>query len=206
MSDEYVLCVPSSIDLPTGFIPYSNATFVDIMQCAVHYRPRPAVETDSSYKQIATYCMVFSVRVRKDLAMESEGFLAYQRPHRGQESRLDSLWSIGIGGHVNYDDMVGKSTYQGIESAFLRELSEEIEYDQSELKRPALLGFINDDSNDVGRHHIGIAGMMTVRPGSLRVNAEFPAWTWLNSGRMVEDIDKYESWSQILIRDYLRKH
>jgi predicted NUDIX family phosphoesterase len=205
MSEEYVLCVPSSIDLPTGFIPYSKATFLNILRYAVHYRPRPAVETDMNYKQIATYCMVFSVRVREDLAMESEGFLAYQRPHKGTESRLDSLWSIGIGGHVNYEDMQSRTPYQGIENAFRRELAEEIEYEQSEFERPVLLGFINDNSNDVGRHHIGIAGLMTVRPGSLRVNAEFPAWIWLNSCPSSEYINKYESWSQILIRDYLGK-
>lgn len=205
MRDEYVLCVPSSIDLPTGFIPHSEAIFLDILRHATHYMHRPRVETNPKYKQIATYCMVYSFRFTRDLTTESEGLLAYQRPHKGMESRLDSLWSIGIGGHVNYDDMMGRETYQGIEHAFRRELTEEVEYPYSDWKRPDIIGFINDDSNDVGRHHIGIVGMIIVPPGSLKVHAEFPAWTWLNICPSSKDIPKYESWSQILIRDFLGK-
>jgi predicted NUDIX family phosphoesterase len=205
MSDEYVLCVPSSIDLPSGFIPYSKATFFDILRYAVHFRPRSEVETDSGYKQIVTYCMVFSLRLSKDLSIEHGGFLAYQRPHRGSESRLNSLWSIGIGGHVNYVDMLGKLPYLGIEDACRRELVEEINYNDAELKRPIFAGFINDDSNDVGRHHIGIVGMMSFYPGLLQVNPEFPDWSLVTPGQLYEEIDKYESWSQILIRDYLCK-
>jgi predicted NUDIX family phosphoesterase len=106
---------------------------------------RDLAEDDPGHKQIIPYCL-FHHRGR---------ILQYVRGKKGGEARLHALASIGIGGHVNREDAgaghLGESTYlQGV----AREIREEVAFEGAFRQR--VVGLLNDDSNAVGRVHLGV--------------------------------------------------
>ena len=101
------------------------------------FRPRAALETDPSWKQIVPYLVL-----RDDARI----FLR-QRTRAGGDARLHDRWSIGIGGHVEQGD----GDHLG---GLRREWEEEIEADF--LPRWRLVGLLNDDATPVGAVHLGL--------------------------------------------------
>jgi predicted NUDIX family phosphoesterase len=109
--------------------------------------PRSQAEKDPSYKQLIPYVI-----------MAHKGrYLSYVRGKRAGESRLMGLRSIGIGGHINpRDDMplFSDNFYEAYLSAVKREVAEEVSVETTHTDR--IVALLNDESNDVGRVHLGI--------------------------------------------------
>lgn len=109
------------------------------------FMERSKAEEDPSFKQIIPYAL-----------FHFEGrFLHYTRGKSGGESRLHAQGSVGIGGHINpvdeRADPLGRETYQaGVE----REVAEEIRMTGGHRNR--IVGLLNDDSNEVGKVHLGV--------------------------------------------------
>ncbi|MDB4653026.1 hypothetical protein OAE39_01995 [Akkermansiaceae bacterium] len=109
------------------------------------FMDRGQAEEDPSFKQIIPYAL-FHHKGR---------YLHYTRGKSGGESRLHSQGSLGIGGHINpideRADPLGRETYlAGVE----REIEEELNISGGHQNR--IVGLLNDDSNDVGKVHLGI--------------------------------------------------
>jgi len=109
------------------------------------FMDRGQAEEDPSFKQIIPYAL-----------FHHEGrYLHYTRGKSGGESRLHAQGSIGIGGHLNpvdaRHDPLGRETYlAGVE----REIDEELHIVGAHKNR--IVGLLNDDSNDVGKVHLGV--------------------------------------------------
>jgi predicted NUDIX family phosphoesterase len=112
-----------------------------------HFLPRSKAEKDPTYKQLIPYVI-----------MAHDGkFLTYVRGRRAGETRLVGLRSIGIGGHINpRDDMplFNDNFYQAYLTAVEREVAEEVSVETTHTDR--VVALLNDESNDVGRVHLGI--------------------------------------------------
>lgn len=112
------------------------------------YIKRGLAEKDPSLKQPIAYSIILNKDLKK--------VFAYQRALKDKEyheKRLQGKLSWGIGGHIEKIDI--KVNQNPIYSSLLRELEEEIEMGDNSSS-PKVLGYINDDSNDVGRVHFGI--------------------------------------------------
>ena len=84
----------------------------------------------------------------------SQKTFAYERAlkkSRSFEKRLHGKWSFGVGGHIEKTDAEESNP---ILASLLRELDEEVSFNM--LGKPKLLGYINDDSTEVGKVHFGI--------------------------------------------------
>jgi predicted NUDIX family phosphoesterase len=109
------------------------------------FMDRGKAEEDPSFKQIIPYAL-----------FHHEGrYLHYTRGKSGGESRLHAQGSVGIGGHINpvdeRADPLGRETYlAGVE----REIDEELHITGGHRNR--IVGLLNDDSNDVGKVHLGV--------------------------------------------------
>ena len=81
--------------------------------------------------------------------------IAYQRSSQGGEQRLHEKWAWGFGGHVEPPD---GNCVNPLRASVIREVwDEELEFPGGALfKGPKLVGYINDDSNDVGKVHFGL--------------------------------------------------
>lgn len=147
---------------------------------------RRHAETDASLKQVIPYCVVLR---------GPEVFLT-RRTRGGGDARLFGKRSIGIGGHVNPVD--GEDV---LSRALEREIGEELEIEGE--WRARAVGFLNDDSTDVGSVHFGlvhvvrVAGEVRVRETDLLTGAFVPAEELRRLCRA--ERDTFETWSALLV-------
>lgn len=190
--NERVLCVPSEIVDAYALNTVDEAMEV-FLQLAVH-KPRktdgdyPGCENDPSFRQLIPYIVVRNRRGR---------ILCYQRKNGG-EKRLDAKWSIGIGGHVNDGD-------SGWLGGVIREIREELSGvgvvaltgngigPESSLHGP--IGFIRDDSDAVGRVHLGVLYVLDV-PDGVTYREEGDA-VWSSYPEVIDDL---ETWSKLAMQ------
>jgi len=115
---------------------------------------RNEAEKDWTRKQIIPYvCLRHGNKV-----------FTYRRSTAGGEGRLHGKISIGIGGHIKkeLDYQEGISATGAIRAAMLREVHEEIYpgIPESQFGRIIHIGFVNDDSDEVGLVHFGVVYLL----------------------------------------------
>jgi predicted NUDIX family phosphoesterase len=156
---------------------------------------RAAAEEDETYRQIIPYVVLRS----------PGGLFSYARTARGGERRLHGLRSVGVGGHVNPEDLpdglagLVAAPEPTLIAAARRELAEEtVLPDGTEL---GWLGFIRDDSAPVARVHFGVVFAAEVADGSARLSDEgkMEDARVLAVPDLVRDGDAYEGWSRLVI-------
>src|SRR3989338_8247505 len=166
------------------------------------FLPRSEVESDPNWQQIIPY-----------LIFENQGkIFLMRRKSSHTDRRLSNLYSIGIGGHIDKEDIIKstksmKSTRgtKGNELIFnwaKREFEEEIKYDGQYIAN--FLGLLNDDSNDVGRVHLGLVIKLTGDSPKIAVRDEHKSGNLVGVGEARKYYGKMETWSQI-VYDFLVK-
>lgn len=164
--------------LPTLLDPANN-----------HFLNRELAEEDPTHKQIIPYA-IFRCGDR---------FLHYVRGGGGGEKRLAAKGSIGIGGHINDTDHAASSldrdTYA---TGVAREIDEELHLGGGHSQK--ILGLINDDSNEVGRVHLGVVHLFDLENDEVtaaEANIENLAFYTLEE--LAERRDSLETWSRICL-------
>lgn len=125
-----------------GFKPASEVDFYSRLLHDHIPMKRGSAEKNPQYKHPIAYVLITSPSMK---------VFAYQRSTKGNESRLHNKWSWGIGGHVDEEDM---RSVDPIKVSLLREIKEEVGL--TDLQDLRLIGYINDDSNEVGKVHFGL--------------------------------------------------
>lgn len=200
-------------DWPHGFTPFSPeqaAAFLREISRISRLEPRPLAESNKAWKQWIPYCLLTC----GDHTHADRAAFAVQRTKGQSEGRLHGAWSLGIGGHIEEEDLAAHPrgtvpSHETFHKALERELFEELDLKVQALPTPRLLGLLNDDSTDVGSVHAGLAYhvhlrmplvgarvAVTVREtakmhGGFTLLAELPA-LWQNPHRV-------ETWSQMLL-------
>lgn len=196
---EKVLVFNSKLlsEFPRNALIDTTELLPQLLQEAV-FIDREEAEVDFTHKQFIVYSIF---RYERNI-------FRYQRSSKGSETRLRGQYSIGVGGHVNENDdlPIYSSLYTKlslIEEARNREIAEEF-FIQG-LPEPRMIGLLNDDSNDVGRVHLGIVYEyhLTTPNVEAREKKFHLNYGFVPIRDLVSDIDEYESWSQIIITDYL---
>ena len=113
-----------------------------------------------------------------------------ERSPNASEKKLKNKLSIGIGGHLNKNDLK-----KDIISWGMREFHEEVNYhDSFEIK---LIGFINDESNDVGKLHLGIIYLMQAHNNKINIKSELKSGKLISLDECSKYYDQLEPWSQL---------
>lgn len=146
--DKNVLVIARDALLADGdFQGFRSVDEIDyqsrILQSHSFLRRRDA-EIDTRYKQPICCAIVVN---RSDCTV-----FVSQKMQNASETRLHGTWSCCIGGHVEEEDVVGAENI--LEQGFIRERDEELII--SSLPPVQLFGYLNDDSNEVGRVHFGV--------------------------------------------------
>jgi predicted NUDIX family phosphoesterase len=138
--------------LEHGFNPLTSLEQLEALERALVYTERAGAEEDPSHKQIIPYGVV----------RRAGTVFTVERLRGGGERRLHGKISIGIGGHIDPRD--GAAGRGGpIRSTLARELAEELDASGLGVGRP--IGFINDDTQPVGRVHLGVVYLVDLGPG-----------------------------------------
>jgi predicted NUDIX family phosphoesterase len=195
VATEHVLVVPTEVFHRLGHFQGFSADVERYLQHLLDpghtsYRPRSAMETDPSFKQLIPY-VIFRYRD----ASGRVSLFQYTRGKGQGESRLHAKRSIGIGGHISSDDGAHISAY---EEGMRRELAEEVEINtpyQSEIA-----GLINDDQTEVGRVHLGVVHLLDVeRPEVLPREPDIIDAGFRPVSELVSEAGRFETWSQICL-------
>jgi predicted NUDIX family phosphoesterase len=156
--------------------------YLELIQKHKEFLPRSVMETDPSFKQIIPY-IVFK---------HDETFFLMQRKATTTEQRLKNKYSLGIGGHIRQEDLVSNSLFDWAK----REFYEEVSYSDTFTIEP--FGILNDDSNDVGRVHIGLVFILHGTTDNISIKSELKSGVLLKINEIQQLVPYLEPWSQIL--------
>jgi len=192
---ERVLCFPRSLldELGgfQGFRPDDGTLLEQILSSGqARFIERGKAEEDPSFKQLIPYV----VMVWKDK------LLFYVRGKKTEEGRLRSLGSVGIGGHVSVTDhsLFDRDIREVFAAGLRREVTEEVEVQTEFTERVA--GLINDDSNPVGRVHLGVLVLWELKePRVIKRERSITSLEFLTIEELRKRKNKLETWSQIVV-------
>jgi len=161
------------------------------VQGVPRFMPRWQAEKDPAYKQIIPYVI-----------MTYDGkYLSYVRGRRAGETRLVGNRSIGIGGHINpRDDMplFNADFYQTYITAVEREVAEEVSVKAHHSDY--IVALLNDDSNDVGRVHLGIVHYWVLDSSQVGKREQMISqMAFMTLGQLQDVRDTLETWSQLCL-------
>ncbi len=164
--DEEVMVVPATalaaLNEPRDFTPLgdmeADALTGFLFQTAL-FKPRDQVEHDPAFKQLIPY-VVFTCEARALRGPPTTLVFQYTRTKLQGEVRLHGKHSIGVGGHVRPADVYTKDA-KGLANQYWggleREISEEVDLSAAKVAgQPFIIAFLYDDSDEVGRVHLGI--------------------------------------------------
>lgn len=178
-----------------GFLSKNDVQGEEIFNTFKNYevKRRGDMEEDPSYKQLISYCL---------LENENDEILVYQRLSGGGEERLHGQSSVGVGGHMN--NVVGAdSINEVLRVNAQRELNEEVGLSEDRSQNMEYIGFINDDTNAVGKVHIGVVFKIKVKSSDVEVReTDTLKINWVSQDE-INDLNHFESWSALILK-YLK--
>ena len=161
---ERVLVIPAINYFKSEFLSNtdnkSNLLWTkDVINTEGKFIDRNIAEEDPSYLQIIPYIVLFN--------LSKDEIFVYKRLKKGTEARLRNLYSIGVGGHIDYkEDYIDYSdittNWESVKVGAQRELTDEVYISErgdgknKELNIEYTNTLIYDPSNAVGQVHLGI--------------------------------------------------
>ena len=195
---EFVYVVPRR-DLFADFYPQGLQVFSDaghrqrleeLVGTRGFFVEREVAERTPEWKQIIPYAV----------CVQGDRVLLMRRLAAGGETRLHDKLSIGVGGHINPEDLEGSGPRNPIEAGTRRELTEELVIEGSYDIRT--VGLLNDDSNPVGAVHLGWVQVVLIE-GGVRIREEDvlegKPTTFDGLRKRLNAGDDFETWSSMLI-------
>lgn len=187
---ERVLVVPRERVIDgdgwTGVRSDGLAAVLAAVEAHGRFIPRPDAEADPAFKQIIPYLVL----------RDGPRYFLMRRTQAGGDARLHDKRSIGVGGHLNPGD-------RDVHGGLLREWREEL--DAGFVPGFTPTGLINDDTNDVGRVHLGVVFVADAagRPVAVR-ETEKLSGGFASAAEILAVADSLESWSR-LVFDHLER-
>jgi predicted NUDIX family phosphoesterase len=145
------------------------------------YVPRSSAEKDRSLKQIIPYVVL----------RDGDRIFLMKRTRAGGDPRLHNHYTIGVGGHLNPGD---GSVLDGL----AREWREELDADF--VPAFEFVGLLNDDTVEVGLHHLGLVYVADAsgRPVGVRETHKLSG-SFERIGVVRAAYERMETWSQLAL-------
>jgi predicted NUDIX family phosphoesterase len=190
---ERVLVIPTALfhrtGLFQGFTPEAARYLPALLDPGhLQYLPRSQAEHDPTFKQLIPYVV---------LRWGKQAYY-YTRGSAGTETRLRALRSLGIGGHICFEDSAGSA--DPYRAGLMREVSEEVRLDTT--YREQTIGLINDDATPVGQVHLGIVHVFDLEePRVCRREQALIEDGFAPLRELRLCAEQFETWSQLLLKD-----
>ncbi len=182
--------------LPVGGLIF-DLDLLPAVLAQAEFIERARAEQDPAYKQIIPYCIL----------RYGDKVFRYKRSGWAGEKRLQGLYSIGVGGHINRSDVLPllADVTSILDWARDRELTEEFGVTYS--RPPRLVALLNDDSTEVGRVHFGAvyeyeldSPEVESREKRVHIHSAF-----VSIDELVGQAEEYEGWSRIVVNQYYHR-
>lgn len=173
----------SGKDAWQGLARVNFDVFLNVIKEKQEFIPRAFAEEDEGYKQIIPY-LIFNFADR---------YFLMKRKSKATEARLRDKYSLGIGGHIREADIKSDSIIDWAK----REFNEEVHYSGKLEVEP--LGILNDDSNSVGRVHIGFVFLLKGDNPNISIKSELESGQLVSLEQCNAIRSNLEEWSQIVL-------
>jgi len=160
--------------------------YINLIYKKHKFMRRGDAEENPSWKQIIPY-MFFE---------NGNDIFLMQRKGDHTDSRLADMYSLGIGGHINKEDIRGQNLIEWAR----REFEEEIDYGGK--YKTEFVGILNHDANDVGMVHAGLVIRVSGESAGISVRDEHKLGKMVSVGDAAKYYKRMETWSQI-VYDFL---
>ena len=176
-----------------GLIHGNSAALKILVQKGL-FRKRKEVEEDLQFKQLIPYGVISS----------NHSFYLFKRSSGQTEKRLQNLFSLGVGGHMNPGNSTEPEEHYFIDE-LKRELFEELRLlNDCRIEDIEFIGFINDDTIPVGRFHIGLLYNIRVSNKEVFVNeTDKMTAEWIGKPNLADFYEGMETWSKIVVDFYI---
>ena len=135
-----------------GFLPADDVNFESVILSNFEWMNKDKAEINPDYKQPIGYSIIYNPTLKQVFLYKRS---VVEKDYA--EKTLQGKWSCGVGGHI---EKIDTQNGNPIHESSLREIQEEIKIFGK--KRMQILGYINDDSDDVGKVHFGILYLVVI--------------------------------------------
>ena len=194
MKEEMVLTVPRAhLDALGVFqgLSFEVARYLPALLDRRHngFMSRARAEADPAYKQLIPYVLL----------VHAGRVLHYVRGKKGGENRLHARGSIGVGGHLNdADENLFSWDADAYRAGVAREVAEEL--DVQTTYRERVVALLNDDSNEVGRVHLGVVHVFDLATDRVAPReAAITRLEFLSPEALRARRENLETWSQLCV-------
>ena len=195
-NDEQILVIKSDIlfkngkwqGLKTDNLDY----YTNLIKNNCEFKRRGDMENDPSWQQVIPYIL---------FTFQDKYFL-YKYLSKAGEQRLRNDYIIGVGGHINKDDV--KPGEDVLLSGRDREWDEEVTFNGKLDKK--LVGILNDDRRPVEAVHLGLIYIFTGDSSSITVKeSDKMVGELVDRKEMGKKIAGTEGWAPLIYDEYLAK-
>ena len=186
-----------------GLIRENSEVLKRIVQNGI-FRKRSELEEDPSFKQIISYAVISNKEPERSRVRQNQSFYLFKRSSGQTEKRLQNLFSLGVGGHMNPGSSLGHEGHY-LHDELKRELFEEVRLlNNCTIEDIEFIGFINDDTIPVGRVHIGLLYNIHVSNKEVYINEpEKMTAAWIEKSNLAEFYEGMETWTKIIYDHYI---
>jgi len=194
--DEQILVVKSDIifekgkwqGLKTDSLDY----YVDLIKENYEFKRRGDMETDLLYQQIIPYI----------LFKYQDKYFLYKYLKKAGEQRLLNDYIIGVGGHINKDDV--REGEDVLEAGRDREWNEEVEY-KDEFVSKKLVGILADNGRPVESVHLGLVYVFEgSTPNIIVKETEKMTGEMVSPQELAEKAPSTGGWVPIIYNEYIK--
>ena len=187
-----------------GLIKENSEVLKRIVQNGQFLR-RSELEEDPSFKQIIPYAIISNKEPERSGVRQSQSFYLFRRSSGQTEKRLQNLFSLGVGGHMNPGDFM-ESEEEYLIDELKRELYEEVKLlNGCLIEDIEFIGFINDDTIPVGMFHIGLLYNIKVSNREVYINeTDKMTAEWTDKSSLAEFYEGMETWTKIIFDFYIK--
>lgn len=193
MKNELILAVPTKdvwqiLEYKENAVIRAHSS--DVMDnLLIHgvFGMRPILEEKPEYKQIIPYAVICC----------GDNVYLFHRTQMQSEKRLHNLYSLGVGGHMNPFGNIIDREY--LHHELEREMNEEVLVHKScKMEQIVPVGFINDDTNEVGKVHLGVLYEIELSNTDIEINEKDKmTGVWIKKNELKDYYPQMESWSKI---------
>jgi predicted NUDIX family phosphoesterase len=181
--DKQILAVKTNILFPNtqpiGFIDINETNLLPVILENYEFKRRGDIEQDPSYQQPISYFLLID--------KQDKTLFVYKRASdvsRYTDTRLFGVFSFGIGGHMDKED-TEQNDFDPITLSCKREIEEETGLTDVDMK---IIGFINDDTNEVETVHLGVAGIAFIDKEKVIEAQEYVFCKFMNKKEIEEEV------------------
>lgn len=180
------------IALPTEQIK----EILDNLHLQSFFMPRYEAEYNPEFRQFVLYCLVQD--------SYNNRYFVTRRINNAGDSRLDTQYSLGTGGHVNDTDEFTEGG-DWVWGALVREIYEELDLGERTLHdaHVSYVGLIHSNATEVDKDHLGVVvrvnfpGASQSVPGIQVRETDKLAGEWMSVDQ-IKQVSKLETWSQFI--------